>query len=70
MNDTIATNRPKTKSLYELKQENFKKKNANALTDADYYLRDKDEEAKLGYPNSLDITPASEATAIENKKAK
>jgi len=48
----------KTKSLYELKQESLKKKNRNAITDADYYLRDKEEEAKRGYPNSLDMTPA------------
>lgn len=63
INNTVS-NRPKTKSLYELKQENFKKKNANAVTDADYFLRDKDEEAKKGYPNSIDITP------VVDKKAK
>lgn len=63
--NNTASNRPKTKSLYELKQENFKKKNVNAVTDADYFLRDKDEEAKKGYPNSLDITPIA-----ADKKAK
>lgn len=47
----------KTKSLYELKQEGFKKKNPNTITDADYYLRDKEEEAKRGYPNTIDMTP-------------
>ena len=47
----------KTKSLYELKQEEFKKKNTNSITDSDYYLRDKEEEAKRGYPNSIDMTP-------------
>jgi hypothetical protein len=46
-----------TKSLYQLKQEGMKKKNPNTLTDADYYLRDKDEEAKKGYPNTIDMTP-------------
>ena len=47
----------KTKSHYEMKQAAFKKKNANTITDADYYLRDKEEEAKLGYPNSINMTP-------------
>jgi hypothetical protein len=46
-----------TKSLYELKQAQFRKKNPNTITDADYYLRDKAEEAKNGYPNSVDMTP-------------
>ena len=51
----------KTKSLYELKQEGIKKKNPNTITDSDYFLRDKEEEAKAGYPNSIDITPAAKA---------
>lgn len=51
-----------TKSLYELKQEGYKKKNPNTITDADYYLRDKAEEAKRGFPNSIDMTPAVEVT--------
>jgi hypothetical protein len=51
----------KTKSLYELKQEGLKKKNPNTITDADYFLRDKEEEAKKGYPNSIDMTPVEEA---------
>lgn len=46
-----------TKSLYQLKQDEFKKKNSNIITDSDYYLRDKDEEAKKGYPNSINMTP-------------
>ena len=46
-----------TKSHYELKQAQLKKKNPNTITDADYFLRDKAEEAKKGYPNSHDITP-------------
>ena len=49
----------KTQSLYELKQNKSKKKN-NALTDADYFLRDKDAEALLGYPNTIDITPIAD----------
>jgi hypothetical protein len=48
-----------TKSHYELKQAQLKKKNPNTITDADYFLRDKTEEAKRGYPNSIDITPES-----------
>jgi hypothetical protein len=46
------------KSLYEIKQEELKKKNKNTITDADYFLRDKAEEAKQGYPNTIDMTPA------------
>ena len=46
-----------TKSLYELKQSEQKKKNPNTITDADYFLRDKEQEAKQGYPNSIDMTP-------------
>lgn len=53
----------RTKSLYELKAEGLKKKNKNAITDADYFLRDKEEEAKAGYPNSLDMTPPPAAPA-------
>lgn len=49
-----------TKSLHQLKQEEFRKKNSNAITDADYFLRDKAEEAKKGYPNTLDMTPPQE----------
>jgi hypothetical protein len=52
-----------TKSLYQLKQEGMKKKNPNTITDADYFLRDKEEEAKTGYPNSIDMTPAPKTPA-------
>ena len=57
-----------TKSLYELKQENNKKKNPNVITDADYFLRDKAEEIKNGNPNTIDMTPAP--VAKETVKAK
>ena len=57
----------KTQSLYELKQQGFKKKNPNTITDADYYLRDKSEEAKKGYPNSINMTPEVKATPVEAK---
>ena len=56
-----------TKSLYELKQQEFKKKNKNTITDADYFLRDREEEAKAGYPNSIDMTPP-EAPKSASKK--
>lgn len=56
-----------TKSLYELKQENNKKKNPNVITDADYFLRDKAEENKQGNPNTIDMTPPA---AKETVKAK
>lgn len=55
----------KTKSLYELKQDAFKRKNKNTITDADYFLRDKEEEAKAGYPNSIDITPETAPTTTK-----
>ena len=47
----------KTQLLYELKQAGMKKKNPNTITDSDYFLRDKEEEARKGYPNSIDMTP-------------
>lgn len=59
----------KTQSHYEIKQNEFKRKNKNTLTDADYYLRDKEEEALRGYPNSHDMTPPP-APAPEKKVAK
>lgn len=60
----------KTKSLYELKQDGLKKKNPNTITDADYYLRDKDEEAKAGYPNSIDMTPEAPKSRSKAVSAK
>lgn len=47
----------KTKSLYEVKMDGVKKKNPNTITDSDYFLRDKEEEAKKGYPNTINMTP-------------
>ena len=58
-----------TKSLYQLKQEEFKKKNSNSITDADYFLRDKEEEAKKGYPNSINMTPDEPKANTRAKKA-
>jgi hypothetical protein len=57
-----------TKSLYELKREGFKKKNPNTITDADYYLRDKGEEAKEGYKNTIDMTPPAPKTVRKTAK--
>lgn len=45
-----------TKSLHEVKTEERKTSNPNMLTDSDYYLRDKEAEARNGYPNTIDIT--------------
>ena len=45
------------KSLYEAKIEERQKKNKNIITDMDYYFRDKEEEAKNGYQNTIDMTP-------------
>lgn len=55
----------KTKSLYELKQETIKKKNPNTITDADYFLRDKEDEKKAGYPNTIDMTPEVKRTVAK-----
>jgi len=44
------------KSLHDVKDKKSKK-NSNTITDADYFFRDKEEEAKRGYPNTVDITP-------------
>jgi len=60
----------KTQSLYELKQTELKKKNANVITDADYYLRDKELEAKNGYPNTLDMTPQVNPQVEDKPKVK
>lgn len=60
----------KTKSLYELKQEGLKKKNPNIVTDADYFLRDKEAEAEEGYPNTLDMTPPAPKKPTKSAPAK
>ena len=44
------------KSLHELKIDERKQNKPNLITDSDYYLRDKDKEKELGYPNTIDIT--------------
>jgi hypothetical protein len=59
-----------TKSLYEVKQDGKRKKNPNTLTDADYFLRDKEAEAKNGYPNSHDMTPPPKQEAEKASKTK
>lgn len=44
------------KSLHELKIDERKQNKPNLITDSDYYLRDKEKEKELGYPNTFDIT--------------
>ncbi len=58
------------KSLYEVKMDERKKSKPNLITDADYFLRDKEKEAELGYPNTIDITgltTSSQEEANDNK---
>ena len=58
------------KSLYEVKMDERKKSKPNLITDADYFLRDKEKEAELGYPNTIDITgltTSSKEEANDNK---
>mgnify|MGYP007055198297 CR=1 FL=1 len=44
-------------SLHDLKKGQKKSTENNTIGDGDYFLRDKEEEKKLGYPNSHDFTP-------------
>lgn len=56
----------KTQSLHEVKQgKPTSKKNSNIITDSDYFLRDKEEEAKRGYPNTIDLTPKAVETKVK-----
>ena len=58
------------KSLYEVKMAERKKSKPNLITDADYFLRDKEKEAEMGYPNTIDITgltTSSQEEANDNK---
>ena len=58
------------KSLYEVKMDERKKSKPNLITDADYFLRDKEKEAELGYPNTINITgltTSSQEEANDNK---
>lgn len=57
-----------TKSLYELKMEAKKKKNSNMITDSDYFLRDKEEEARNGSVNTIDMTPVEVKPKVTVKK--
>lgn len=54
-----------TKSLHEVKTEERKTSNPNMLTDSDYYLRDKEAEARNGYPNTIDITGLTSSSQEE-----
>lgn len=44
------------KSLHEVKIDERKQNKPNLLTDSDYFLRDKEKEKEMGYPNTIDIT--------------
>jgi hypothetical protein len=55
------------KSLYEAKIEERQKKNKNIITDMDYYFRDKEEEAKNGYQNTIDMTPPEVVKEVKSK---
>lgn len=44
------------KSLHEVKIDERKQSKPNLITDSDYFLRDKEKERELGYPNTIDIT--------------
>ena len=58
------------KSLYEVKMDERKTSKPNLITDADYFLRDKEKEAELGNPNTIDITgltTSSQEEANDNK---
>lgn len=44
------------KSLHEVKNDERKQNKPNLITDSDYFLRDKEKEKELGYPNTIDIT--------------
>ena len=44
------------KSLHEVKIDERKQSKPNLITDSDYFLRDKEKEKEMGYPNTIDIT--------------
>lgn len=56
------------KSLHEQKVEERKKKNKNIITDMDYFFRDKEDEKKKGYPNTINMTPDEVKVAPRQKK--
>ena len=58
------------KSLHELKIDERKQNKPNLITDSDYYLRDKEKEKELGYPNTIDITGMTTSSQEEANDVK
>lgn len=56
-------------SLHDLKSK-VKSIHNNLIGDGDYYLRDKDEEAKKGYPNTFDMTPPKTQEQLDTEAEK
>lgn len=67
---SIKVNKIVGNSVADLKAEKTKREKGDVLTDADYVLRDKDEEAKKGYPNTHDISGEVSRYTEEIAKAK
>lgn len=59
-----------TKSLHEVKIDERKQSKPNLLTDSDYFLRDKEKEKALGYPNTIDITGMTTSSQEEANDVK
>ena len=58
------------KSLHEVKIDERKQSKPNMLTDSDYFLRDKEKEKAMGYPNTIDITGLTTSTQEEANDVK
>lgn len=58
------------KSLHEVKIDERKQSKPNMLTDSDYFLRDKEKEKLLGYPNTIDITGMTTSSQEEANDVK
>lgn len=58
------------KSLHEVKIDERKQSKPNMLTDSDYFLRDKEKEKEMGYPNTIDITGMTTSTQEEANDVK
>ena len=55
------------KSLYEAKIEERQKKNKNIITDMEYYFRANEEDAKKGYPNTINMSAPVVAKEVKSK---
>lgn len=56
-------------SLHDLKKGQKKSTENNTIGDGDYFLRDKEAEEKLGYPNTHDVTPVGDIKPTRVAKA-